>query len=376
MKNPQEIDSSEQSGAVEGRETSLPTGGLAVHLLSMERLLPPRCPLCAAPGVVGHSIGLSGANLEEHERPSVEVHYCDICAEGRSRALTREISLKAAAIVVVLASATSLSLLFGTRLVLHQVLAMFLLTCALLLLQRSRLWSTPRQGIWLLPRGSADPPGTLRVLSEVPKFAACLSQQGLLPAPFESGEAKRIPARRELLFPSVVGLLGLIWLLLVQTLGVAQVRILVGGDESATLLVDSRKVAVVKRANSEDPRAGGIVKVMGGQRAIELITRGGRPVAQAKVTIWPGRTYIVGYLPTDHCLFWEELNYGDKGRRHRLNRLRGSGPIWELDRAVDSWFMPLAAEGDEEENTPSTSGGTRQAIRLLPCGAFRAPGAL
>jgi hypothetical protein len=112
------------------------------------------------------------------------------------------------------------------------------------------------------------------------------------------------------------------------------------------------------------------VRVLGGRRRLEIISESGALLGGATMTIWPGRTYIVGQLPEDQCLFWEQRTYGTGAERSLVFPLGGDGPVWELKDQVDSWFVPLESPGtkpDVESDPWETRGGIRRAVRLLPC---------
>lgn len=268
--------------------------------------------------------------------------------------------------VLSLALATALSLALGTYLLLFQIAILLAFLAACLLFQKSPLWISPKQGVWLVSTGSSGAPDSLWIASQNHKFSRNLSEHGLESSPIGPSIFRGPPSEGRSFSLGLVAA-AIVWLILIQLLGVAQFRVLVGGGESASLLIDSRMVAVVEAANSEDPRSGRALSVLGGRRHIQLITAAGQTVAEGEMTIWPGRTYIVGYLPADRCLFWEEQGYGEVGPLHTLVPEESSGPIWEFNRRIDSWFIPLSGEEGEGTLGLATSGGLRTALRLLPC---------
>jgi hypothetical protein len=206
----------------------------------------------------------------------------------------------------------------------------------------------------------------LLVLTRTKKFSAALTNAAIAQAPaFERHWTRSDPPSR---FAWWLALGSLVWLTTIHHFGVAQVRVLVGGEESATLLVDSRKLFDVAAANSEDPRSGRLFSLLGGRRRLQLVRADGREVFDVASNIWPGETYLVGDLPDGKCLFLEERSYGAAGPHNTFVPLGSTGPVFQLKADIDSWFVPLGAPLDDEPALV-TSGGIRRALRLLPCGA-------
>jgi len=352
-------------GAAAGREEAF------AHVLGAEQLLPAVCPLCAAPGAVSVAIGRDDLNAGSDvvvaaARDSVEAHYCEICAESLSRSDTRRLAYRASAVLVCAAVATALPLAFGSRLLLMQVGIAWGVALVAWLLGRTK-WGEPvDRGVRV--HGPPDfAEDTLIVLTRTRRFSEALTNAAIAQVSvFErQGNVTRAPSSR---FALWLALGSLVWLTTIHHFGVAQVRVMVAGHESATLLVDSRKVFDVAAANSEDPRSGKSLSLLGGRRRLQLVGASGDEAFDVVQNIWPGETYLVGSVPVGKCLFLEERRYGGAGPHSTFVPLGSSGPVFRLGRGVDSWFVPLGTASLDEPPVV-TSGGVRRALRLLPCGA-------
>lgn len=331
----------------------------AVFRLAPSQLLPAICPACGAPGTRPHTLKVSGGDSPQVE---LDAYYCDLCADERDTRTTRHVAWLGAFSLLVLGATTAAALALGTRSLALQVavpLVLGGLVPALLL--RSGLVPRVIESVEL----GTDAGGLLLHVSSK-NFRRALSEHGLPYAPgvFEP----RVPLRRRP--PVVLALVGCAWLATLHSLGGAEVRVFVSGREKAVLLVDTRHFGQVAPTNAEDPRAGESVRVLGGRRHLELISESGVPLGGATITLWPGRTYIVGQIPPDQCLFWERREYGSASDKSLLYPLAGDGPVWELREQVDSWFIPLESTGTDQEDEAAkweTRGGIRRAVRLLPC---------
>lgn len=346
-----------------------PSDGAArrsTHLLPEGALLPIQCPLCGAEGTRPLPVPTPHAGGEPH----LDAYYCDLCAEEEQKRTTRKIAVLGAAGLLTLASVTALALSLGSRGLGWQVALGALVGLSLPeILIRTGLWPPSRLPLEFGTRQEAQgsaPTGHLLYV-EGRKFRAALTAGGAPPCDIEAPPQKKEP--RGVLLLSFGGL-ALAWLVLIHSLGGATVRVVLGGTETSTLLIDNRHSGEVQPANAEDPRAGRFAHVLGGRRHLQLQSEKGEILADQSVTVWPGRTYIVGHLPKGQCLFWEKRTYGPEKSGTFLFPLSGSGPIWELKERVDSWFLPLG-EGSADSPTATdeweTSGGERRAVRLLPC---------
>lgn len=345
---------------------------LSVHALGEARLLPAVCPVCGAPGSRAQRVPLIGRQSAEE----LDAMYCDLCADHEQSKTTRRVALLSAMGLLLLSFVVAITLGFGSRAVavqgLSTVLAAFVMTE---LLFRTPLWPRTATPLGLILEEGAENDGRLRLLvCRSRRFRRVLLDSGY---PIVEGRgisggaissAHEVQNRVRL---SVAGL-GLGALFLIHSLGGATVRVVQSGQESAVLLVDSRHTGAVQPTNAEDPRAGRFVHVLGGRRTLQLVSATGKVLVDQTVTVWPGRTYIVGHLPPDLCLHWEKRTYRAETEDSIVLPVRGEGPVWELTDRVDSWFVPLGPRqaGSEPDAPPlEISGGTRRAVRLLPCRA-------
>lgn len=342
--------------------TAAPRG--AVFRLAPSELLPAVCPACGAQGTRPHTLKVSDNGSP---RAELDAYFCDICADEQNARTTRHLAWFGAMTLLVLGATTAAALALGTRqFALQLALPLLVGGLAPAALLRTAIWPSSRDPVTL----SADGEGLL-LSTTSRKFRRTLLEHGLV-------ETRGAAPRRASIFhrpqpPVVLIVVGWVWLAVLHSLGGAHVRVLTSGREKAVLLVDTRHFGQIAPTNAEDPRAGGSVRVLGGRRHLALVSETGVPLGGATKTIWPGRTYIVGQLPPGKCLFWERREYGSGAHRSILYPLGGNGPVWELRDQVDSWFVPLEspdAEQEAETEQWETRGGTRRAIRLLPCRAF------
>lgn len=333
----------------------------SVFRLGPNQMLPAVCPACGALGTQPETLPLAATHGPS---PEVDAHFCDICASDRGANRTRHLGFLAACAILVVAVATAVALSLGTRDLVFQIVATA--GAGVLLpeiLMRTGFWRTESDVVELKRKG-----GQLLLFCRSRLFSRSLREHGLSEVQ-QPAEAHASGFRSRKIALGLVGG-GLAWLGLVHSLGGAQVRVIVSGKEKAVLLVDARHSGTIAPTNAEDPRAGQSLRVLGGRRQLELISHSGARLGRATRTIWPGLTYIVGQLPPGKCLFWESRKYGRDASRSIIFPVGGEGPIWELDEAVDSWFIPLEEEESQTEAGEAdweTSGGIRRAIRLLPC---------
>jgi hypothetical protein len=346
----------------------------SLHSLASDTLVPPVCPVCGAPGL--HSRPIPGQVGGEKFAP-LQAHYCDLCAQSLENDSTRRLANALAATIIAVAFATALTFFLGLRLSFIQWWSVLLVSvCLPLLGKRYGAWRvTPEAVEEVLGEGQKDGQRTLLVKNDA--FARALSEAALPAIGTTEAPHVTLSEKFQQRWPIwLVPTLALSWWTLLHVSGVAQVRVLYGGERSATLLIDGRHSGVVSAAHSEDPESGGLHQVLGGRRTFALVSSEGELLAERSETLWPGRTYIVGVLPPGSCLFSETLDYGKEGEGNLFVPLEGSGPLWEVKGRVDSWFQALAPRGQRSDDEPdhgvetaeqSLSGGTRRAIRLLPC---------
>lgn len=350
---------------------SSPSDDWSAHFVDGGRLLPTACPLCAAPGSQPRPVPF----LDRKGDSDLDAMLCELCAEDIQSRATRRIGSIAAAGIFIFTAATALTLFLGNRwegLQIVVILAFSLLSSETL--GRTGLGRKSPSALSLLEGSEGD--RSILICSRR-RYRRVLDEEGFERAPLP----ERTPVERDSIGTLRASLLslGLVVLGLIHALGGATLRVIQSGDEDAFLLVDARQSGRVAPTNSEDPTAGKFVRILGGRRHLQFVSAEGSILANETLTIWPGRTYIVGHLPPGRCLFWEKRSYGN-AERSVVFPLPGSGPIWELTDRVDSWFLPL---GDEEASPADeggsvgplglgllgTSGGTRRAVRLLPCRA-------
>ncbi len=346
--------------------------------LAPSALVPPLCPSCGAPGL--HPLPIRKAD-DQNRLPPLEAHYCDLCAQSLESETTRRLASTLAASIIAVAFATALTFYWGLRFPLIQWLLVIAVSAGIpWLAQQLSVWQIALPAVEELDRGSiANGERTLLARNEV--FAQALLDAGMQLNHEEVPPDNSLSGKFRKRWPIWLVLsLGVAWWGLLHFLGVAQVRVIYGGERSATFLIDDRHSGELSATYSEDPEAGRILQVLGGRRKFALMSSQGALVAEEKTTIWPGGTYIVAVLPTGMCLFSETMSYGQKGSGSLLVPLSGQGPVWEVEGQVDSWFQPLAsprtaATNDSESGEvassadveKSLSGGSRRAIRLLAC---------
>ncbi len=281
------------------------------------------------------------------------------------------------------AFATAMTFFWGLRFPLIQWLLVVAVSGGLpWLAQHLSVWRVALPAIEELGRGSS-PSGERTLLARSEAFARALQDAGMRLRVEEVPPPDTLSRKFQERWPIWLVLsLGIAWWGLLHVFGVAQVRVIYGGEHSATFLIDDRHSGELSATYSEDPEAGRILQVLGGRRKFALMSSQGALVAEEKSTIWPGGTYIVAVLPTGMCLFSETMSYGQEGNRSLFVPLSGPGPVWEVEGQVDSWFQPLAprraaakdsSESESEDAASSAdverslSGGSRRAIRLLAC---------
>lgn len=331
---------------------------LLAYELPRKALLPAICPVCAAPGTRVSKVPRIGQITAEESE--LEAYYCDLCADERGKKTTERLALFSALALLTISVATASALFFGTRAIALQ--ATLTLTIAALLkgaLIKLQIWPRSERDLFW------EESETGAVLwCKNKKYQRILEEHDFL----EVDKEQPRPSNENLRQSARLLILGAAWLLLIHSLGGADVRVLVVGNEGAFLLVDNRHFGAVHPSNQEDPRAGTTVRVLGGRRHLELVSASGATLGGATQTIWPGRTYIVAHLKPGVCLYFERRTYGYEGRS-RLVPLGGGGPVWELREPVDSWLIPLENPGaeDHDDEDWGSSGGERRAVRLLPC---------
>ncbi len=351
------IENTGRISASPGRRTSRGRGASAKHSLGEDQLLPAVCPLCSALGVKPRSLRKANAKTS-----SLVAHYCEVCNEHIDRETTRFIALVSGLLLGCLSLATASALYFGAR----QVGLQFLVVAgfALVLTQgsgklfRDLLSPGSTHGVW-----ETDDEQGRAVVCLASQYSEVLTEHGI---PFLKFTSEKPPSLISRISLALI-LVGTLWLGALQAFSAARVRVLMSGSEPAYLLVDDRKADRILPKNSEGPGLGKSIRVLGGRRSLGLVTESGAVLASETLTLWPGSTYIVGYLPAGRCLFWEVRQYGENPGRF-LMPIAGNGPVWRLDDQVDSWFVPLAETGPEDQAPDfQGSGGVRRALRLLGC---------
>lgn len=308
------------------------------------RLLPPVCPACLAVGVRP----LEVPGLSARSDPGITVYYCERCADrlerGRTLLLAR---LSSQALLGIGAATSSALLLGGARLPLQVLLT--LLASVLPLGIAALAGEQARPALVHLGRDSESDHWLAQRRDFLEKLGVSATVQ---PAPQRRG------LRREFL----PALLALTWLCGLHWLGRAELRVIQSSDADAVVLIDHRRRRIVPPTRVEHAHAAHAVSTLAGRRTLGLVTSDGRSLVDVTLTLWPGRDYVLGTLPSGLCLFIERQEYGEAGAARELAAVQGEGPLWELPVNVDLWFT-----GVTERPSLPTSGGIRTAIRLLPC---------
>lgn len=318
--------------------------------LAEDRLLPALCPSCLEPGTCEIQVpSLPGASPSR----ALRALYCSTCAEQWERTRTRRLALFFAATLLGLFVGTSLLFLWETRFFALQLLlaggAALLLPWLALTLQRS---FTP--ALWLEQGGSA-----LQLLAQRRRYAEHCSAGALVQA---------VPAPQLTRFPLLFlspACLAVLWLVLLHSLGQAQVWVL-SAEQDVLLLVDHRLHGPVIASLEETPHAGRRFRLFGGEHHFSLQRKNGRGGLELSASLRPGASYVLGVPPAGRCFFVDQRSYGQVNQAESRRPLEGPGPLYELPVPIDSWFLPLPERGGG-----SLSGGTRRALRLLPCSAQR-----
>ncbi len=355
--------------------------------LPVQQLLPALCPVCGAPGVVPRAVprGLAGF-LAPVVGEETTAHYCDSCDARLNRRATISYGILAALLIVQLSGATALPLALGTQYLAIQLL--LTMGSGILL---GTLWlaiGPPTSRHFGVAETARDAQHRELSVNAAGLAQSLLQVRGAVlrtePAP-RNHWSQRLWSENFLSPHHALGvlplLLGILWVGGLQMWGDARARVLHAGDSELIVLVDGRRVATVESTHFEDPAAGRFVRLLGGRRQFTLLHKDGTPLSQMVVTIWPGRDYVVGSLPSNHCLYVETRQYGAVGQGHDWQLVRDTAPIWELPGPIDSWFQPLPSTGGPSPSpgTPGkpqqpalfATGGTRTALRLLSCNAIR-----
>ncbi len=353
----------------EARPVELPrraSSFLAHHQLSAGQLLPALCPNCGAPGVRAQAIVQKKGGASE--LTALDSYYCDLCADHIQKQTTIVLAYQGGTLLLSLAVATFPPLYWGQRVLPLQfflgVLFAFLLPT---LLGYFSLWKGVSASIYEISSSQATENNERIIETASAQFSETLIAHKIpLIKKLDQGENVNPHWR----WATALSLLSLLWMITIHSLGTATLRIIAAGEINSVLLVDSRRETLIASSNFEDSLAGKFVTLLGGRHRLSLLREDGSLLIDEDLTIWPGKTYIVGVLPPEKCLFWEFFSSAPAGEDHFVKPLPGVGPIWELNEVVDHWFSPNSLEKNPKtaaKGTWATSGGTRRAIRLLPC---------
>lgn len=315
--------------------------------LSHEIVLPSLCPGCLAPGVRPLPVAACPGHALENT-PSPTAHYCELCADGLSAQDTARLAWSLALLLVALSAVTAVTLALGSLSLPLQFGAVLTVGGGLTLV----LWLLDQRALPpLLVDGRGTPPRLLcrrrdylRLLGESPSAARAAPPRGL---------------RARALLPILAACA--FWGIL-HLWGSAQVVVLLGSQESAVLTIDDRLRLRFAGSREERPGQGPSVRTLGGRRHVGLHAASGEELISEFVTFWPRKTYLVGLPPEGYCFFVETQEYGEVGSAHYLQPLRPQGAVWEVPVTIDRWFAAPEPRPDLE-----TTGGTRRALRLLPC---------
>ncbi len=328
-------------------------------------VLPAICPGCLSPASrpidvpVRDIDGWTGTppHTPSDTGPSaLTAYYCDLCADRLEATRTRIWGERIAAGLFGVAAATTLALALGSVDRLWQAV----LTCAAAGVPAGFTWLNNRTrgdlALWADRRGSS-----VELLGLQKEY---LQQLGPVEPVGPQRKPPPRPWRRTRPTTHIGGpvLLALGWLALLHATSTVPLVVLLGGHEPAVVTIDHRKRARVHPVPEERPGGGLRVDTLAGRRHLSLVSEQGHVLASKTATLWPGRTYLLAQPPKGTCFYLETQEYGQQGSAHFMQPLYGSGPLWELKRPIDRWFAPPKERADLP-----TTGGTRRALRLLPC---------
>lgn len=315
-------------------------------------VLPEACACCFEPP--SHRVAVAHARFG-----SLLVGYCDECAEHQSSSAARELGLGLASLLLGLALAAALPLVWPRLSLIGLLLAVGF--CSALPL-----------GALLLPRRAPHAPHSARgpaVFSDQTGELCCSSSRYAECVAELNGGALRARSLRERrpsawLCAGPLLALGAAWLsfLVFHPL----LRILNLGPERAEVALDGQRLTFVDPTSNESPRAGALLRVPAG--AHTLVARSavdGAELERVSVELRSGSVHLFAIGAEGTCFWLETTGYGREQRAApSFEVLRSGERFWVLPAGIDGWFAPNPPASDANSRS---SGGLLTALRQAPC---------
>lgn len=122
-----------------------------------------------------------------------------------------------------------------------------------------------------------------------------------------------------------------------------QLRLLNLSEDSLVISADDHVLAKLEPTSTENPRAGSLIRVASGRRALAARRTDGTLVEAITVDLLVGHTHLFAPSRPQNVCFWLEqvrLGRSSDGRSIR-ELLTGSENFWALPAEIDSWFGPV-----------------------------------
>jgi hypothetical protein len=319
-----------------------------IRLQSTEFALPGECACCGTPAA-------RELRASDGQQAELLVGYCEPCASHVARDATRRLSALLSSLLVGLALAAALPIVFPW---------LPLALCVAL------AWLGALLPLWLGRLGGQRAPGHASVARaaffRAPGELVCL--RGAYAAAVARAAGTRVlPTRQPRLrafFPAaLVSALTLLVAPLSYGFHHPTLRVLDLGALPMDLFVDGRHVARVEPSSGESPLAGTELRLPAGSRELRAVDTEGALMGQARVDVQAGRRHLYAPGASGVCFWLEAVSYGRDGKRPDFTPLDSEKRFWVVPEQVTGWFMPSppVAEGAR------ATGGSSTVLRQGPC---------
>jgi len=135
------------------------------------------------------------------------------------------------------------------------------------------------------------------------------------------------------------------------------------GASDFELWADDASLGEVSASVLESPAAATRVRLGVGWRHLVARDPGGATLAQRRVELDAGETYLYAPLSSDYCFWLERDEYGRSAEGRRYEPLPVGREFWALPEHIDSWFATNPPVAGDRRST----GGSLTALRQGPC---------
>lgn len=344
---------SESDGASGHRALSAPPrpalgGALLVRLPRAGVVVPQECACCGGAATHPRVITDSAAR-------ALLVGYCAECAAHVARHSTRRLASLLSSALLAVALALALPIVQP---------GLSALTCSLLSLAGGAL---PLLPALLLSRpcpghASLSHAAWFVAPSELvcrrPEFARAFSALQTVEIVSAPARKLRVPL---MLLPSLLA--GVVLAPLLHVYQHPRLRIVNANDQTLTVSIDGATLGDVEPSASESSAAGLSTRVPAGERVLVARDASARVLAEARVTLLPGRDHLYAPGAPTTCFWLERTQYGRSGARSERIPLEGALRFWALPEEVSGWFVPSPPPVEGAR----TTGGTATVVRQGPC---------